>query len=111
MFGLRFPCPQSPEWPGDMPTVTPDSLIVTPSALDAFVDRLSGAAEVAVDLEHHSYRSFQGFTCLIQASSTWRGRARGSTREAFLFIQRRRSGYGGGRGPWLTNDVILCEMG
>lgn len=25
--------------------------------------------EIAVDLEHHSYRSFQGFTCLMQIST------------------------------------------
>jgi len=22
--------------------------------------------EIAIDLEHHSYRSYQGFTCLMQ---------------------------------------------
>ncbi|EKX38530.1 hypothetical protein GUITHDRAFT_59898, partial [Guillardia theta CCMP2712] len=30
---------------------------------------LSGCKEFAVDLEHHSLRSFQGFTCLMQIST------------------------------------------
>ena len=29
----------------------------------------SRVREIAVDLEHHSYRSFQGFTCLMQIST------------------------------------------
>jgi len=28
--------------------------------------------EVAVDLEHHSFRSYQGFTCLMQVSTRFR---------------------------------------
>ena len=31
--------------------------------------KLSKEKEIAVDLEHHSTRSYQGFTCLIQISS------------------------------------------
>jgi exosome complex exonuclease RRP6 len=30
---------------------------------------LSKCSEIAVDLEHHAYRSYLGFTCLIQISS------------------------------------------
>ncbi len=33
------------------------------------VQHLATAQEVAVDLEHHHYRSFQGFTCLMQLST------------------------------------------
>lgn len=33
------------------------------------VQHLVTCTEVAVDLEHHHYRSFQGFTCLLQISS------------------------------------------
>lgn len=33
------------------------------------VQHLSTAKEVALDLEHHHYRSFQGFTCLMQLST------------------------------------------
>lgn len=29
----------------------------------------SRVREIAVDLEHHSYRSYQGFTCLMQIST------------------------------------------
>jgi hypothetical protein len=32
------------------------------------VAALEGAGEVAVDLEHHSFRSFLGITCLMQVS-------------------------------------------
>lgn len=31
-------------------------------------DKLTGATEIAVDLEHHSFRTFQGLTCLMQLS-------------------------------------------
>ena len=31
--------------------------------------RLEGARELAVDLENHSFRSFQGFCCLMQLST------------------------------------------
>lgn len=41
----------------------------TPEQLAAMVQHLAGCKEVAVDLEHHHYRSFQGFTCLLQISS------------------------------------------
>uniref|UniRef100_A0A182QEF5 HRDC domain-containing protein n=1 Tax=Anopheles farauti TaxID=69004 RepID=A0A182QEF5_9DIPT len=30
---------------------------------------LQAASEIAIDLEHHSYRSYQGFTCLMQLST------------------------------------------
>ena len=39
-------------------------------ALAEMADHLDRADEFAVDLEHHSYRSFQGFTCLMQAGSS-----------------------------------------
>lgn len=41
----------------------------TPVALHAMVEALSAAREVAVDLENHHYRSFQGFCCLMQLST------------------------------------------
>jgi ribonuclease D len=37
--------------------------------LKVMLEALSKAKEIAVDLEHHSYRSFLGFTCLIQIST------------------------------------------
>ena len=30
--------------------------------------KLKNATEIAVDLEHHSYRSYSGFLCLLQLS-------------------------------------------
>lgn len=41
----------------------------TEKALDEMMEALQGAKELAVDLEHHDYRSFQGFTCLMQLST------------------------------------------
>lgn len=37
--------------------------------LKKMVDELKQVDEIAVDLEHHGYRSFLGFTCLIQIST------------------------------------------
>jgi len=48
---------------------TPLSFVDTPDKLVALVDTLCSEKEFAVDLEHHSYRSFQGFTCLMQIST------------------------------------------
>lgn len=36
---------------------------------ESLVEKLNSSTEFAVDLEHHDYRSFQGFTCLIQIST------------------------------------------
>ena len=35
----------------------------------AFIDEIGEETEIAVDLEFHAYRSFQGFTCLMQLST------------------------------------------
>ena len=51
------------------PHDTPCTLVDTPAALEALAERLRGLPCVAVDLEAHSYRSFQGFTCLMQLST------------------------------------------
>ncbi|KAF5828156.1 hypothetical protein DUNSADRAFT_18110 [Dunaliella salina] len=48
---------------------TPIAWVDTPEALNAVASELQGEQHIAVDLEHHSYRSFQGFTCLMQLSS------------------------------------------
>lgn len=32
------------------------------------VEALKAEKSIAVDLEHHDYRSYQGFTCLIQVT-------------------------------------------
>lgn len=41
----------------------------TEEMLDKMMADLHQHKELAVDLEHHSYRSFQGFTCLMQIST------------------------------------------
>ena len=48
---------------------TPCVFVDTPEALEDMVAHLDKSREMAVDLEHHSYRSFQGFTCVIQVST------------------------------------------
>lgn len=48
---------------------TPFTFVDTEAALEAVATRLKSESVIAVDLEHHSFRSFQGLTCLIQISS------------------------------------------
>ncbi|KAJ7082609.1 hypothetical protein C8R43DRAFT_1052282 [Mycena crocata] len=43
--------------------------VATPEALDAMLDALREAPEIAVDLEHNSYRSYAGIVCLMQIST------------------------------------------
>ncbi|KAJ2500524.1 exosome nuclease subunit [Coemansia sp. RSA 1972] len=57
--------PQKPaEWDN-----TPFQYVDTPEQLSAMMEHLHTVREVAIDLEHHDYRSYQGFTCLIQIST------------------------------------------
>mmetsp|Transcript_17859 Transcript_17859/g.31576 ORF Transcript_17859/g.31576 Transcript_17859/m.31576 type:complete len:1046 (+) Transcript_17859:47-3184(+) len=42
----------------------------TKEKLSKMCDELKGELAIAVDLENHSYRSFQGFVCLMQVSSS-----------------------------------------
>ncbi|CAF3293502.1 unnamed protein product [Rotaria socialis] len=41
----------------------------TTDTLKTMMDHIEMQSELAIDLEHHSYRSYQGFTCLMQISS------------------------------------------
>ncbi|KAL0578562.1 exosome nuclease subunit [Marasmius crinis-equi] len=43
--------------------------VSTSAELNSMVDELRRAQEIAVDLEHHSYRSYAGFLCLMQIST------------------------------------------
>lgn len=43
--------------------------VSTPSALLSMATKLKTAKEIAVDLEHHSYRTYRGFLCLMQIST------------------------------------------
>ncbi|RKP12521.1 ribonuclease H-like domain-containing protein, partial [Piptocephalis cylindrospora] len=48
---------------------TPAQWIDTLEALKVVTRKLEGQSEIAVDLEAHDMRSYQGFTCLIQIST------------------------------------------
>ncbi|EGF78021.1 hypothetical protein BATDEDRAFT_27210 [Batrachochytrium dendrobatidis JAM81] len=48
---------------------TPLTWIDTPDKLETLCSILEGVTEFAVDLEHHDFRSYQGFTCLMQIST------------------------------------------
>eukprot|EP00833_Pecoramyces_ruminatium_P008805 jgi/Orpsp1_1/1182837/evm.model.c7180000082853.1 len=48
---------------------TPFTFIDTKEEFMKMIEKLNKATEIAVDLEHHDYRSFQGFTCLVQIST------------------------------------------
>eukprot|EP00727_Mastigamoeba_balamuthi_P002511 m51a1_g12257 putative exosome component 10 (939) ;mRNA; f:172070-175724 len=48
---------------------TPCTWVDSAEQVDALVAALRAARVVAIDLEHHDYRSFQGFTCLMQISA------------------------------------------
>lgn len=48
---------------------TPFTWIDTKEGLDGLLDKLRTTREIAVDLEHHSYRTFSGFLCLMQIST------------------------------------------
>ncbi len=47
----------------------PCTWVDTPAALAAMAQELEAASEIAIDLEHHSWRSYQGLTCLMQIST------------------------------------------
>lgn len=48
---------------------TPLQFVQTTHELNDLLHDLMNCREFAVDLEHHSYRSFQGITCLMQIST------------------------------------------
>ena len=48
---------------------TPLTYIDTQPALQSLAEELASVREIAVDLEAHAYRSFQGFCCLMQLST------------------------------------------
>ena len=48
---------------------TPFSWVSTPQEFASMLDKLRSAAEIAIDLEHHNYRTFGGFVCLMQIST------------------------------------------
>ncbi|KAK9856803.1 hypothetical protein WJX84_004010 [Apatococcus fuscideae] len=79
--------------------VTPLTYIDTLPALQEAAKRLAKADELAVDLEHHGFRSFQGFTCLMQMS----------TREEDIIIDTLalRAHVGPTLGPMFANPQVV----
>lgn len=49
--------------------VSPLIYVDTEENFNIMVEELENSSEFAVDLEHHSFRSYQGFTCLMQIST------------------------------------------
>ncbi|KAI8325161.1 hypothetical protein GQ54DRAFT_295614 [Martensiomyces pterosporus] len=67
LFEVQEPHPPK-EWDS-----TPFEFVDTVEKLQEMVEHLEATAtEIAIDLEHHNYRSYQGFTCLAQISSRTR---------------------------------------
>lgn len=60
--------PVNPSPPASL-AETPYSWISTPDGLQNMLTKLRAASEIAVDLEHHSYRTYLGFLCLMQIST------------------------------------------
>lgn len=54
--------------PRDLET-TPLMFVDKENDLNVMLKELNEATEVAIDVEHHSYRTFQGITCLLQLST------------------------------------------
>ena len=48
---------------------TPFTFVDTEELLEELRGKLSQASEIAIDLEHHSQRTFLGITCLMQIST------------------------------------------
>ena len=67
--GHLFNPPSSPTSPEPLSTSPPVTYVSHASQLPALLETLKQASEIAVDLEHHSYRSFAGFVCLMQVST------------------------------------------
>lgn len=71
---LNFPIkeellvPSEPIIPPDL-DATPIILIETVQQLEEMCRHIETKPEIAVDVEHHSYRTFQGITCLLQIST------------------------------------------
>ena len=48
---------------------TPFTFVDTEEVLMEVVEKLAAAKEIAIDLEHHSVRTYLGITCLMQVST------------------------------------------
>ncbi|GAA5884176.1 hypothetical protein JCM16303_005955 [Sporobolomyces ruberrimus] len=74
MILLEVPSDSPRSIPADSFEKTPFSWVGTEEALEEMVNEIrevgkEGFKELAIDLEHHDFRSWSGFTCLIQLST------------------------------------------
>lgn len=78
---------------------TPCSFVTSEEELFNVAERLKKATAIAVDIEHHSVRSFQGFICLLQIS----------TREEDIIIDtlKLRGAIHRALAPIFTDDTIV----
>lgn len=63
MFDNKTPIPFMPL------SSTSFTWVSTPHDFQAMLAKLRQASEIAVDLEHNSYRSYSGFVCMVQLST------------------------------------------
>jgi len=80
------------------------TLVDSKAALDAMTAALASEVELAVDVEHHSWRSFQGLTCLMQVT----GRA-GHDYLVDVLSPDVRPHVGQALGPLFTNPHV-CKV-
>ncbi|XP_047543391.1 exosome component 10 isoform X1 [Vanessa atalanta] len=62
------PDPEPPSFPPPLEE-TNYTYIDTEALVNQLVDHLETVVELAIDVEHHSYRTYQGITCLIQITT------------------------------------------
>eukprot|EP00850_Spirogloea_muscicola_P010843 SM000065S20192 [mRNA] locus=s65:263503:269381:- [translate_table: standard] len=99
---LRYPSWQlAPAAPQPAPALddTPFTLVETPEQLAVVVTSLRKCREIAVDLENHHYRSFQGFTCVMQLSTR--------TEDFVVDVLALRSHIGQALGPIFADPAVL----
>eukprot|EP00850_Spirogloea_muscicola_P013094 SM000087S23376 [mRNA] locus=s87:380220:386117:- [translate_table: standard] len=102
LHDLRYPSWQlAPAAPQPAPALddTRFTLVETPEQLAVVVTSLLKCREIAVDLENHHYRSFQGFTCVMQLSTR--------TEDFVVDVLALRSHIGEALGPIFADPAVL----
>ncbi|XP_052751410.1 exosome component 10-like [Galleria mellonella] len=64
-----LPDPNTPTFPPSL-NETKFTYIDTVALLDELIKHLETVKELAIDLEHHAYRTYQGITCLMQITTS-----------------------------------------
>lgn len=76
---LVSPTASSPTPPASFEE-TPFTYVTTLAGLEEMIARLETETHVAIDLEHHSFRTYGGFLCLMQVSCQGKG-GKGTTED------------------------------